>query len=69
MTPGPRFALVAFPPARRDQRPTIIAITEDALTTARSRHWLVLAADSEVYPDAGPLDIQSNPRRVADDKE
>lgn len=67
---GPRFALVAFPAAPGQGRPTVIAVTEDALAYVQDCGWIVLARDTGVYDDRllralAQLEIpmQSNPRR------
>lgn len=64
---GARFALVAFPAARANGKPTIISITEDALPAARCRRWIVLGRDSDVLnAELIQPTLISNPRRVSD---
>lgn len=63
---GTRFALVAFPAATMQGKPTIVTITEDALPAAVSRHWIVLGRDSQVVAEPVLPPLLSNPRRRED---
>lgn len=41
-------------------------IPEDRIPGARRQGWIVLGADSDIYP-AADMNLHSNPRRVAED--
>lgn len=66
---------IAFHPEqimRRNGRSRLVVppllMPEDRIMTARAQGWIVLGADSDVYPNAN-VNVQSNPRRQPDDGE